>query len=342
MNRRSHLPPFVATLLLGAFTQALLAAEPPAGLSLRGRGGPWLLLDDARGAAPAAAATGAPAVAGEPRTLAAGDLDRDGMPDLAVGLATPQGGRIVIYPGNLDHLFPNQPEAKARRAGGLGVDEPFLAAATVIELDRAPDFLAIGDFDADGAADLVALTLGTDRLEPRARRWQRPVRRLRSVHLGGTITAFAAGEIDQRDLLPDLAVALVDLAGAPRSSSSPVPRCPPTRFPNACPWPRRRTRCSSTRSTATRATISRRPPRTRSSFHFGLGEVPGALAERRGRRTGAARLPFSANALASGEFARGDAAYRRELALLDRRGDLRVLGSSAPPKVRSSIRSAAS
>ena len=194
MNRRSHLPPFVATLLLGAFAQALLAAEPPAGLSLRGRGGPWLLLDDARGAAPAAAATGAPSVAGEPRTLAAGDLDRDGMPDLAVGLATPQGGRIVIYPGNLDHLFPNQPEAKARRAGGLGVDEPFLAAATVVQLDRAPDFLAIGDFDADGAADLVAATLGTDRLELAPGDGSGRFGALRSVHLDGTITAFAAGE----------------------------------------------------------------------------------------------------------------------------------------------------
>ncbi|MDQ1349317.1 MAG: SpaA 2 protein, partial [Acidobacteriota bacterium] len=265
------------------------------------------------------------AVAGEPRALAAGDLDRDGMPDLAVGLATPQGGRIVIYPGNLDHLFPNQPEAKARRDSGLGVDEPFLSAATVVELDRAPDFLAIGDFDADGAADLVAATLGADRLDLAPGDGSGRLGALRPVNLGGAITALAAGEIDQRDLLPDLAVALVDRAGRAEvvllAGAQGAANALPERLPLASPAHALLLDAldgdtSHDLAAATEDAIE---------LHFGLGEVPGALAERRGRRAGAARLPFTASALASGDFARGEAVHRRELALLDRNGDLRVL-----------------
>ena len=324
MNRRTHLPLSVATLLVGALAQTPLAAVPQAELSLGGRGGPWLLLDDARGAAPTASAPAA-AVAGEPRALAAGDLDRDGMPDLAVGLATPQGGRIVIYPGNLDHLFPNQPEAKARRDSGLGVDEPFLSAATVVELDRAPDFLAIGDFDADGAADLVAATLGADRLDLAPGDGSGRLGALRPVNLGGAITALAAGEIDQRDLLPDLAVALVDRAGRAEvvllAGAQGAANALPERLPLASPAHALLLDAldgdtSHDLAAATEDAIE---------LHFGLGEVPGALAERRGRRAGAARLPFTASALASGDFARGEAVHRRELALLDRNGDLRVL-----------------
>src|SRR5260370_2342043 len=41
-----------------------------------------------------------------PLSLAAGDFDMDGIGDLAAGYATPDGGRVAIFRGNLDAFAP--------------------------------------------------------------------------------------------------------------------------------------------------------------------------------------------------------------------------------------------
>lgn len=49
--------------------------------------------------------------------LAQGDVDGDGMPDLVLSLVTAEGeGKLLVYPGNVDYLFPHTAQARARQA----------------------------------------------------------------------------------------------------------------------------------------------------------------------------------------------------------------------------------
>ncbi len=160
-----------------------------------------------------------PAVAGEaipellrgqelrPLSLAAADFDGDGVPDLAAGFGTPEGGAVVLYRGNVDALYPNSPEARQRRIQGSLVGEPFLPMDRVLVLTAPPDFLFAGDFDADGNADLAAAArdgtavhlLSGDRTGGFL-----PERR---IGLPGGVTAMASGDLGRRDGLTDLVVA---------------------------------------------------------------------------------------------------------------------------------------
>src|SRR5215831_7749550 len=62
----------------------------------------------------------------EPRSLAAGDFDGDGMSDLAVGYAASSGGIIALYRRNVDALYPNSHEAQRRKEAGEFTDAVFL------------------------------------------------------------------------------------------------------------------------------------------------------------------------------------------------------------------------
>ncbi len=79
-------------------------------------------------------------------STAAADFDEDGMPDLVAGFETRTGaGAVAIHRGNMDALWPY---------GALrGIDPPaFHRDVRVFALPEPPDFLAAGDFDADGVA----------------------------------------------------------------------------------------------------------------------------------------------------------------------------------------------
>src|SRR5258708_6075773 len=78
-----------------------------------------------------------------PLSLAAEDFDHDGIGDLAVGYATPEGGRIAIYRGNLDAFAP-QSQASFDAIGRGDFPLPFLPNAQAIEAPVGPDFLAAG------------------------------------------------------------------------------------------------------------------------------------------------------------------------------------------------------
>lgn len=159
---------------------------------------------------PAAAET-APARA---RALASADFDEDGVPDLVTGYDTGSGGAVTIRRGNVDAIYPNAPEAQARRAAGTFTDAPFLAETTTAELPAAADFVAAGDFDADGHWDVATAArdgetlywlrgTGGGGLEPATAR-----------PLPGRVTALASGEVNRRDGLADIAVAVSGPGGA--------------------------------------------------------------------------------------------------------------------------------
>jgi hypothetical protein len=151
-----------------------------------------------------------------PLALASADFDEDGVPDLVSGYALSEGGVITLHRGNIDSIYPNDPEAKRRRMTGQFAGPPFLESARVFASPAAPDFLRAGDFDADGHHDLVAAARGGSALFLMRGDGKGGFGPADRIELPGPMTAMEAGEINNRDGLQDIVVA-VSAAGGPKA-----------------------------------------------------------------------------------------------------------------------------
>ncbi len=148
----------------------------------------------------------------QPLSLATADFDEDGMPDIVTGYAMIDGGALSMRRGNVDAIYPNTPEAVLRRGeGGKGrVSEPkpFLSEAKVFAVPEKIDFMAAGDFDADGHWDVVAAGKGGNALFVLAGDGKGNFSEPRKIELAGNITALTAGEINRADGLTDVIVGI--------------------------------------------------------------------------------------------------------------------------------------
>lgn len=148
-------------------------------------------------------------VQAQPRALASADFDEDGVPDLAVGYANSNGGGIlIIHRGNIDSLYPYGDALRN------GQPPAFLPDARVVALPESPDFLGVGDFDADGHWDVVAAQRGSSALyflQGDARSGFRAAER---TELSGGVTALTTGDINRVDGLTDIVVGISGTNGA--------------------------------------------------------------------------------------------------------------------------------
>jgi Domain of unknown function DUF11/FG-GAP-like repeat/Putative binding domain, N-terminal len=145
----------------------------------------------------------------KPSSLASGDFDEDGVPDLVTGYSTGSAGVLTVHHGNVAALWPYGDAARS------GAPTPFLSDARTFALPEAPDFLAAGDFDADGHFDLVAARRGGNALwflRGDGRGGFHPAQR---IPLAGSVTALVSGEINRADGLPDLVIG-VNAPGGPQ------------------------------------------------------------------------------------------------------------------------------
>ena len=140
--------------------------------------------------------------AGSPLSLASGDFDQDGVPDLVSGFGSGKGGSVSVYRGNVNALWPYGAALR------VGPPPAFLANPRTFALPEAPDFLVAGDFDADGHWDLLAAERGSDAmylLRGDGKGGFRPAER---IGVAGKITQVIAGEINRPDGLTDVIVAV--------------------------------------------------------------------------------------------------------------------------------------
>ncbi|MEW6131002.1 MAG: HYR domain-containing protein [Acidobacteriota bacterium] len=150
----------------------------------------------------------------QPLALAASDFDEDGTPDIICGFATSTGGKLTLHKGNVDAVFPNHPEAQLGKMEGIFSDAPFLAKVTTFATNEAPEFLATGDFNADGHIDLVIANRNSNVLHFLLGDGQGNLYSELAKNLPGYVTALVSGDVNRRNGLADLVIGTRSSSGA--------------------------------------------------------------------------------------------------------------------------------
>jgi FG-GAP-like repeat len=146
--------------------------------------------------------------------LASGDYDEDGITDLLSAHATASGGFLILRLGNVRAIYPHSIEAARLKPDGSASASPFIGPALIFELVETPDFLAAGDFDADGHWDVVTASSAGTSLYLYSGDGRGAFAPPRLFGLPGSVTHVLSGEVNRADGLADLAVAVAGPNGA--------------------------------------------------------------------------------------------------------------------------------
>src|SRR5712692_910362 len=141
----------------------------------------------------------------EPLSLASGDLDEDGIQDLIVGYAGPDGGIISIQRGNLDAFAP-QSDASFQAIGRGEFPSPFLPEARTFSIPIRPDFVVVGNFTDTDHLDLVAASQNGAALYFYRGDGKGNFGNPQTISLPGTVSALAAGTLGSPGLFTNLIV----------------------------------------------------------------------------------------------------------------------------------------
>ena len=142
----------------------------------------------------------------QPCALDTADFDEDGVPDLIVGYSRPVGGILSLHRGNSGSVYTNSPEAQQQKAIGGLKESAFLLPQTLFELAETPEFLASGDFNADGHWDVVTAALASRSLYLFAGNGHGDFAAAARITLPGTVTALVSQEVNRADGLADIII----------------------------------------------------------------------------------------------------------------------------------------
>jgi hypothetical protein len=135
-------------------------------------------------------------------SLACGDFNRDGIPDLLAGYGLAGGGVLEVFPGSA-----------LRPAPGDTGTAPFRARALSVNLPAPPDFLASGDFNADGFEDVVFASRNTASLYWLIGNGRGGLTLQTGLPLPGAVTGLLVGDFNRRDGLADVALGVLAADG---------------------------------------------------------------------------------------------------------------------------------
>ena len=147
-----------------------------------------------------------------PLTMAQGDFNEDGNPDLIVAhqSAFSGNGGLTLYPGSDVALFPHHPaNSQADKPGQTGI--PIQASLPV-----TPRMMTAGDFDADGHLDLAVTEESATAIHLLSGNGRGGFGESRAIQVPGAIVFMQGGEINRPDGLEDLAASVVADDGSSR------------------------------------------------------------------------------------------------------------------------------
>ncbi len=127
----------------------------------------------------------------QPRALMSDDFNGDGMADLVIGYSYNGGGILSVRLGNLEAIAPQKPEVLQGISEGH-YPAPFLTEAKLLSLPEAPDFLEVGDFNADGYSDVLAAACSGEKLYLLFGNGRGRFKKPQTIELPGRISAMAA------------------------------------------------------------------------------------------------------------------------------------------------------
>lgn len=136
------------------------------------------------------------------------------MADLISGYAVGGQGVITLYLGNAGNIFPNMPESKARKDNIESSDSPLIPSGMVLPLPEPPDFLGTGDFDGDGHKDIIAAAKQSDHFYILRGDGRGEFAQAAPVDVGGNLTTMLVGDMNRRDGLEDVVVAVRNRSGS--------------------------------------------------------------------------------------------------------------------------------
>ncbi len=143
-----------------------------------------------------------------PASMASGDFDGDGVVDLVVSYVSKDGAYLAVHRGNHDYIYPFSELAQQNRRNGLDYDSPFFPALEFVPIEQGFDFLAAGDFDADGNLDIAGSSRGDSTVGFLRGDGRGKLERSAPIELDGTIGLMQSGEVNRRDGMAELVVAI--------------------------------------------------------------------------------------------------------------------------------------
>jgi parallel beta-helix repeat protein len=146
---------------------------------------PWINFKDASRLPAKATVKASGRNDGRGLAMASADFDEDGRPDVVAAYDNGGTGVLSLHRVNSE---------------GLG------AVASSFSVPLSPDFIAAGDFDADGHFDIVAASRNSETLYLLAGDGKGNLLEPEAIAMPGAATAMASGEINRADGLADLVV----------------------------------------------------------------------------------------------------------------------------------------
>jgi hypothetical protein len=149
----------------------------------------------------------------QPLTMTTEDFDLDGMTDLVIGYASGGGGALAVRHGNLNAIAAQSDAVMDNYRAGR-YPSPFLPEIDTLDLPERADFIATGDFNCDGYADIAAAARGGDGVYLFAGNGHGSFGEAQRIDLGGQATAMAKGEFNERNGATSLAIGVIGSNGS--------------------------------------------------------------------------------------------------------------------------------